>query len=200
MDDPKVAEKVRLIVLRDEWLIARGKPTPKTKARMKKAAKAEKQEAEKKSKTREKAKKKGQAMNIRRLAIINSRKVVGAFKEILSDPPTGPKTLNTVPDLPGPVVSNNAIPNIPGPEPTISPPNGLLGTNARLSNSQKKKTTQQTLVGRLKSKALLSKQAQTLTPLPAAIELIRPGKRKIRVTANAVENTLIKQMCWQTIK
>lgn len=42
MDDPQVAEEARLTTLRDQWLIAHGKPTPGTKARMKKAAEAEK--------------------------------------------------------------------------------------------------------------------------------------------------------------
>lgn len=135
MDDPKVAEEARLITLRDEWLIARGKPTPETKARIKRAAEAEKKKAEKENKAREKAKGKSQAMDIRRLAIINSRRVVGAFKEILSDPSTGPEASNTIPEFLGPEASNNAVPDIPGPEPTSSTPKGLLGTNARLSNS-----------------------------------------------------------------
>ena len=56
MDDPKVAEEARLITLRDKWLIARRKPTPETKARIKKAVEAEKKKAEKESKAREKAK------------------------------------------------------------------------------------------------------------------------------------------------
>ena len=35
---------------------------------------------------------------------------------------------------------------------------------------------------------------QSPTPPSAAMELIRPGKQKIKVTANIVENTLTKQM------
>ncbi len=35
---------------------------------------------------------------------------------------------------------------------------------------------------------------RTLTPPPVAIELIRPGKRKVKVSVNAVESTSSKQM------
>lgn len=177
MDDPKVAEKVHLTTLRDEWLIAREKPTPETKARMKKTAKAEKKKAEKESKIREKAKKKSQAMDIGRLVISNSWKVIEAFKEILSNPPTGPEASHDViPDLSGPEASNNAIPDLSGSDFSSSTPKSLLGKNAKLSNSQKKKAIQQILVGRLKNKASTSKLARTPTPRPAAMELIRPDK------------------------
>lgn len=42
MDDLKVADAARLTILRDKWLIARGRPTPETKARIKKRVEAEK--------------------------------------------------------------------------------------------------------------------------------------------------------------
>ena len=150
IDDPKVAKKARLTALRDEWLIACGKPTPETKARMKKAAEAEKKKADKENKARKKAKRKSQAMDIRRLAINNSRGMVGAFKEILSDPSTGPEASD--PPI-VPETSKNAAPDLHGPGSSSSTPKGILGTNARLGNSQKKKTIQQTLVWRLKNKA-----------------------------------------------
>lgn len=57
MDDSKVVEEARLITLRDEWLITRGKPMLKTKAQMKKIAKTEKKKTEKENKAWEKAKK-----------------------------------------------------------------------------------------------------------------------------------------------
>ena len=134
-------------------------------------------------------------MDIRRLAINNNRRVVEAFKEILSDLPTRPEASNdAVLDLPGPEASNNAVLDLSGPDSSSSTPKGLLGNNTRLSNSQKKKATQQILVGRLKNKASTSKRAKTPTPLPAAMELIRPGKRNVRVTANAVESTPTKQL------
>lgn len=126
----------------------------------------------------------------------NSRGV-GAFKEILSDPPTGPEASgNAVADLPGPESSDNSnspdsLSQRPGDKYT---PKGLLAINVRLSNSPKKKATQQTLLGRLKSKASTSKRGWTPTPPPAAMELIRPGKRKVRVTANAVESTPTKRL------
>ena len=58
MDDSKIAEKACLTILRDKWLITRGKSMPETKAWMKKAAEAEKKKAKKESKVWEKAKKK----------------------------------------------------------------------------------------------------------------------------------------------
>lgn len=170
MDDPKVAEVVRLTTLKDEWLIACGKPTPETKARIKKVVEAEKKKAEKEDKAREKAKRKSQAMDIRRLAISNSRRVVGAFKKILSDLQTGPEASNVVLDL-----SEPTVPDIPRPEPTSHTLKGLFSINTRFSKRRKRKATQQTLVKRLKSKTPALKRAQTLTPPPAAIELIRPG-------------------------
>lgn len=58
MDDPKVAKKTRLTILRDKWLIAYGKPTPEIKARMKKIAETEKKKLKKKIKLGKKAKEK----------------------------------------------------------------------------------------------------------------------------------------------
>lgn len=47
MDDFLVAEKAQIISFRDQWLIARGKATPETKAQVKKAANADKKLVEK---------------------------------------------------------------------------------------------------------------------------------------------------------
>lgn len=80
MDNPKVAEAAYLTTLRDKWLIACGKPTPETKAWIKKAV-SKKKKVEKEHKAWEKAKGKNQAIDIRKLAISNSQRVVGAFKE-----------------------------------------------------------------------------------------------------------------------
>ena len=155
MDNLKVAKEARLTTLRDKWLITCGKPTSETKAWMKKATEAEKKKAERENKAREKAKKKSQAIDIRRLAINNSQRVVETFKVILSDPSTGPKAFNdavsdllgpeasnnAVQDLPGLEAFNNAIPDLPGPDSSSSTLKSLFGNNARLSNSQKKKAT-----------------------------------------------------------
>lgn len=170
-DNPKLAEEARLTTLKDEWLIACEKPTPETKARIKKAAEAEKKKAEKKSKAQEKVKKKNQAMDIRKLAINYSRRIVGALKEILSDPSTRlgdfndaiPDLLrlkasnNAILDLPRPKASNNAVLDLSRSDSSSFTSKSIFGNNTRLSNSQKKKTTQQTLIGRLKNKASISK-------------------------------------------
>lgn len=158
MNNPKVAEEAYLTTLRDKWLIACGKPMPKTKVQMKKAAKVEKKKAKKESKARKKSKRKSQTIDIRKLTINNSQKIVKKFKKILSDVLTGFEAFNdTISNFSRPETSNNAIPDLPRPDSSSSTPKNLLGNNARLSNSQKKKATQQTLVERLKNKALTSK-------------------------------------------
>lgn len=67
---------------------------------MKIAAETEKKKAEKENKAWEKAKRKSQTMDIRKLAINNSRGIVRAFKEILSDRPTRPEACDpsTIPE------------------------------------------------------------------------------------------------------
>lgn len=65
---------------------------------------------------------------------------------------------------------------------------------ARLNINQKKKSIQLTLVNCLNGKPS-SRRARTPTPPPVTMELIRPGKQKVQVTANNVENTLSKRMC-----
>ena len=201
MDNPLVAEEARITALRDQWLIARGKATPATKARMKKAADAEKRLAERQDKAHEKAKAKNQTKDIRRLAMSNSQAMeVGALKEILSDPVTGPEPQDVAATNPASFYSDAVFANaasisnksIQAPDAEESPTNIL--TTVRLSINKKKKAISQTLAGCLKSKSLLSKRARTPTPPPIAMELIRPGKRKVRVTANAIENTPSKRM------
>lgn len=137
IEDPKIAKVACLTTLKDKWLIAHGKPMPETKAWIKKVVEAEKKKAKKEDKAWEKAKRNSQAMDIRRLAINNSQKVVGIFKEILSDPSTSSETLNAVLDLFEPI-----IPDIPRPEPTNLTSKGLFSTNTRRNKSQKRKTTQ----------------------------------------------------------
>ena len=48
--------------------------------------------------------------------------------------------------------------------------------------------------GSVASQRSRSKRVRSLTPPPVQMELIRPGKRKVKVTANAVESTPSKRM------
>ena len=179
MDDPIVAQNAQMTALRDQWLIARGKATPETKARMKKAADVEKKKAEKEDKAREKTRSKNQSLDIRRLALNNSQAIeVGTFREILSDPPTALDELT----------SDTGDPSTP-----TAPLEAPLTGRRTLSN--KKKAKSQVLAGRLVAKG--STKTKTLrepTPFPVAMKLIRPGKRRVRVPANAVESTPPKRM------
>lgn len=103
---------------------------PETKAQIKKAVKAEKKKIKKEDKFLEKAKRKSKVLDIRKLAINYSWKEVGAFKKILSNPPTDPEALNAVLYL-----SNSTLPDIPRPEPTSLILKDFFGTNAKLNNS-----------------------------------------------------------------
>lgn len=186
MDDPIMAEKVRMAKLRDKWLIGRGKATPETKARMKKAAAAEKKMVEK----QEKAKAKNQTLEIRQLALINRQAEarLGSFKDILSDPPVGDE----------PSQPSNAQPsNDQGSaEDSQPPPTGTPHIAARLKNEQKKKATNRLLSDRVNRGRVSAQKenARIRTPSPVAMELIRPGKRKVRIPPNAVESTPRKRM------
>lgn len=188
MDDPAVAEEARMTELRDKWLIKRGKATPETKARMKKAAAVEKKLLEK----QDKAKAKNQGLNVKRLALTISQAgtKLGAFKEILSDPPTG-NEFSHLPDT-----SNNDLP-------TRNP--SVLSSNAphiaaRIKNAQKKKSMGQMLANRVNcgnaptQAKENTRRLRAPTPPPVSMELIRPGKRKVQIPANAVESTPQKCM------
>lgn len=68
---------------------------------------------------------------------------------------------------------------------------GLIA--ARLKSSEKKKAKGKTFSGRL-NKEPREKAPRVPTPLLIVMELIRPGKRRVRVPANVVESTLPKRM------
>lgn len=92
-------------------------------------------------------------MDIKRLVISNSQKIVGAFKKILSNPLIDLEASNNVvPNFPRPNAFNNAISDLFGPKSSSSIPKRFFHTNAKLSNSQKKKATQQILLDASKIK------------------------------------------------
>ena len=128
---------------------------------MEKAADAEKKKAEKKNKARKKTRSKNQSLDIRRLALNNSQAIeIGNFREILSDPPTAL-------DEPRNDTGDPSIPTAPLEAP-------LTG---RRTLSDKKKAKSQVLAGRLVAKgSTKTKTPREPTPLPVAMELIRPGK------------------------
>lgn len=172
MDDPAVAETARLDALRDEWLIQRGKSSPAIKARLKKAASEEKKQQSKLEKARENA----QQNDIRRLAISNRQMAVGAFKDILLNPHTE--------------ASSEPV-EIP---PVIHTPASMQAITSMQMGSQISKANKQA-VGTKKTNNLLKRsRLRSLTPPPVQMELIRPGKRKVRIPPNAVESTPPKRM------
>ena len=140
---------------------------------MKKAATAKKKLPEKFEKARKKSMSKNQSLEMRKLALKNNNaSEIGTFKDIFSDPSTGD------PD-----------------EPTFL--KALVA--ARLKTVGTKKAKGQKLTSkRLSLKNGLAIQVPTSprlrpckspTPPLITMELIRPGKRKVKVPANAVEST-----------
>lgn len=177
------AKEAQIVALRDQWLVARGKAGPKTKARIKKVVAAEKKLLEKQEKARKKARSKNPSIGIRRLALSNSHAVeFGTFKDVLSDPATAPPDNKTL-------FSQELLG-----APSNSPPTDTL-TVTRLQNSEKKKAKGQMISERLNTGKRSGKAPpKSPTPPPVAMELIRPGKQRVRVPANAVKSTSPKRM------
>ena len=152
---------------------------------------AEKKLIEKQDKACKKAKSKNQSIGIRRLALSNSRAVeLGIFKDVFSNPATAPLEPDKTPTF----SSNQLFNNDPtlGPVPkTPGTADGLTAT--KLKSSEKKNAKGKTLSGRF-SKKPGRKALRVPTSLLVAMELIRPGKLRVRVPANAVESTLFKRI------
>lgn len=88
IDDPAIEEEASMTALRDQWLIEKGKASPATKARVKKAATVEKKliEQQEKLQQKERAKSKDQGLQIKKLVLENRRAAIGSFKAVLLDP------------------------------------------------------------------------------------------------------------------
>ena len=186
LDDPVAAEIVRITVLRDQWLVQRGKANAETKTRIIKAANAEKKEKDKADKAR---KKNPQQQDIRQLAITNHRKAdVGSFWGVLSDPHT--EASSDPPEasiIQTPVMESGQA----------------TARSAHQASKAKKKNN-----ARMLGQQLLNRKNRTHPPTsPPQMELIWPGKRKVRVTTNAVQNIPSKRIrklndewcCWLDI-
>lgn len=187
LDHPEVAMEARITALRDQWLIKQNKFTPALKARLKKAEKAEKKEKAKMDKNREKAREHAQITDIRRLALANRRLENGTFQDHLSDPSETPHspTSTALPssDLLTPV------------RPTAATQQSVQSMQAiALQTQSKKRAATKARGSNLRNR--LEKSSATASPpsLPVQMELIRPGKRKVKVPANAVESTPSKRM------
>ena len=180
MDDPAIAEEAGMIALRDQWLIEKGKAGPATKARVKKAATAEKKLIEQQEMLwqKNKAKSKDQGLQMKKLALGNRRAAIGTFKAVLSGPISPPDE-----------------------QPSSAAPSIEDRVAARSSTIEKKKAASKILIHRLSGRLAASKTLTQHTPRssvspppPPAMELIRPGKRKVRIPPNAVESTPRKRM------
>lgn len=197
MDDPIVAEASRITALRDQWLIQNNKTNPDLQARLKKAKAAEKKVQAKLDKNRQKAQELAHIHDIRRLAIGNRQ--ISSFRDNLSDP--APIPSSDPPDL----SSLTPINQTPATRQSITSMRAVLSQQ----QARKKAIASRKASGIRQRKALItdtgedsegsvasqrSKRARSLTPPPVQMELIRPGKRRVKVTANAVESTPSKRM------
>lgn len=129
------------------------------------------------------AQNKNRSIGMKRLALSNNYAVeLDTFKDIPSDPAISPLDNETPSSQKFPGTSSNFLPT-----------DAL--TTASLQNSKKKKAKGQTIFEKLstakESGNILSKLP---TPPLIAIELIRPGRQKVQVPANAIESTLLKRM------
>lgn len=158
-----------------------------TKGRVKKAVEAEKKLFEKQNKAckQARAKSRNKSSGTRKLALNNSQAIEpSTFKDILSDP--------LMRDDPQSDDNTSAATN---PTQVLESLIGEILATARLNVSKKKKAKRKTVVDQFSaSKGFPKKPRQAPMPSPVAIELIRPGKRKIRVSVNAVESTPSKRM------
>lgn len=193
MDDPTVAEAARITMLRDNWLIQIGRPTPQAKARLKKVAEAEKKEKARQDRAREKS----QATDIRRVALANRQAEVSAFRDVLSDPLAPPEPEEPRPsDLPivelTPVMTLALNTGRKALEQVRAKKHRLEA--ARLTNLRKS-DARVPLTPIDLNQSPTRKRPRSPTPLPMQMEIIRAGsKRKVKVTARALENTPSKRM------
>ena len=197
MDDPTIAGAARITAMRDQWLINNHKSNPGLKARLKKAKQAERKQKAKADKNRQKAQEQAQITDICRLAIGNRQ--IGVYKDILSDPPAAPSS-----DPPGPIIS---LHQTTATKKFIS--NMLAVKNQRQSKKKELANRQAKSIRRQKSSNAQAdsvasdhsgvsntsrKRLRSLIPPPVQMELIKPGKRRVKVTANVVEHTSVARM------
>ena len=127
---------------------------------------------------------------MKRLALSNSRVTkLSTFKDILSDLATAPLEDKTSTFLFNQLFDNCLTPKTP----LID---GLAA--ASLKNSKKKRAKSQTLSGRL-SKKFGKEVFKSSISLLVTMELIRSGKKRIKISANAVKSTTPKCMRQLTI-
>lgn len=162
-------------------------------------------------KTRQKAQEKAQINDIRRLAIGNRQ--IGAYKDILSDPvsipssdPPNPEAFVPIHQTPATQQSINSMLAVRREQQAKK--QALANRQANNINRRKASTVDEepevgsdnsvtskaSRAARASRASRASQRQRSLTPPPVQMDLIRPGKRRVKVTANAVENTPSKRM------
>lgn len=193
LDDPVIVAASEIIACQ-EWLIKRGKPTPATKARIKKAADLARREKKKEEVRYKKAQETVQSNDIRRIAIGNCQRAeVGSFCALLSDS-IRPDPLD-IEEIDDPNLPTSPIRIIQSAASKKIKAQGLQ--QIQESRMRKKSTSTATaLANRLQRQAnsdITNPIRKSVTPPPMPMEL-RPGKRKVKVTAHAVDSTPPKRM------
>lgn len=127
---------------------------------------------------------------MRRLVISNCKAArLDTFKDVLSNPATAPFEPDKTPtSLSNQLLDDNLASS---PAPKTFGINSLIA--AKLKSSEKQKAKGKSL-SRHPNKRLGKNALRLSTPLPVAMELIRLSKQRVKIPANAVENTLSKYM------
>lgn len=155
---------------------------------MKKAADLAKREKKKEEARHKKVQESARSTDIWRLAIGNRQMAeVGSFRALLSDP-----IRPDVDETDDPATPTSAIPIVQTAASKKAKARGLQ--QIQESRARKKSSTAATaaLASRLQRQTNLT--PRSITSPPVQMELIRPGKRKVKVTAHAVESTPPKRM------
>lgn len=155
---------------------------------MKKAADLARREKKKEEVRHKKAQETVRSNDIRRIAIGNRQRAeVGSFRALLSDP-IRPDPLD-IEEIDDPNLPTSPIPII---QSAASKKIKAQGLQQIQENRMRKKSTSTAtaLANRLQRQAnsdITNPIRKSVTPPPMPMELIRPGKRKVKVTVHAVD-------------
>ena len=135
-----------------------------------------------------------QSNDIRRLALANCQAEVGVFRDVHSDPSSQPSSdPPDAPNTPPPIIQQTLTREVA----STSGRKAILEKQAqKLVEVAKRKANlkmgTRTPLGPVDNN--IPRRFRSLTPPPQQMELIRPGKQKVRIPMNAVESTPQKQM------
>lgn len=184
-------------------MINNNKINPALKAQIKKSKEVEQKQLTQLDNTCQKAQEKANLNNIRRLPIGN-RQNIEAFKDILSNPASVSSSLLSnatvfVPINQSPITRQSIDSMFTRKSQQKAKKQALANKKVNTICEQKTLTTNKNKAkgfdNSVTSKGSIAKESRlNSTFLPVQIELIRPGKRRVKIMPNIVENISLKQM------